>query len=112
MDYILRYPLTENDVDFLNITSIECELINSHGLKPTTQVSFDSGWCDMTTGSRIINEYDRVIFKNVSDSDLTFLTLKFGSRLKELHLGMQEIYNVAEQHNASPTSVVDSESIV
>jgi hypothetical protein len=72
----------------------------------------DSGWCDYSTGGYIVSKNDRAIFKNVSDSDLTFLTLKFGTRLKPLHKGMQEIYNVGEQHNCGPNSVIDSEVII
>lgn len=96
MDYVLRRSLTESDVDFLNITTIEYELFDSHGLKPETQLGFDSGWCDMNTGARIISERDRVRFNNVSPKELTLLTLKFGDRLKELHDGMKRIYNIVE----------------
>jgi hypothetical protein len=94
MDYVLRRSLTESDVNFLNITTIEFELFDSHGLKPETQLGFDSGWCDATTGARIISERDRVRFNNVSPEELTLLVLKFGERLKELHDGMKRIYNI------------------
>ena len=110
MNYILRYPLTASDIGFLNETTIEFEVHNTHGLKVETQ--FDSGWCDMNTGSRIIGTYDRAVFKNVSEQELTLLFLKFGNRLKELTTGFKEIYNIAEQHNASPTVVADSETII
>ena len=110
MDYILRYPLTESDLDFLNATTIEFEVHNTHGLKVETQ--FDSGWCDMNTGARIIGTYDRAVFKNVSEQEYTLLLLKFGNRTKELTSGFKEIYNVAEQHNASPAVVADSDTII
>jgi hypothetical protein len=97
MDYVLRGHLTESDIDFLNITTIEFELFDSHGLKPETQLGFDSGWCDMTTGARIISERDRVRFNNVSPEELTLLILKFGHRLKDLHDGMKRIYNIVEE---------------
>jgi hypothetical protein len=93
MDYVLRGNITEGDVDFLNFTTIDFELFDSHGLKPETNV-FDSGWCDMGTGARIISERDRVRFNNVSPEELTLLTLKFGYRLKELHDGMKRIYSI------------------
>lgn len=96
MDYVLRRSLTGSDVDFLNTTTIEFELFDSHGLKPETNV-FDSGWCDMTSGARIISERDRVRFNNVSPEELTLLILKFGERLKELHDGMKRIYNIVEE---------------
>jgi hypothetical protein len=96
MNYVLRRSLTESDVDFLNITTIEYELFDSHGLKPETKLGFDSGWCDMNTGARIISERDRVRFNNVSPEELTLLILKFGDRLKELHDGMKKIYNIVE----------------
>lgn len=110
MDYILRYTLTESDVNFLNATTIEFEVHNTHGLKVETE--FDSGWCDMNTGARIIGIYDRAVFKNVSEQEFTLLLLKFGSRLKELTNGFKEIYNIAEQHNANPAVVADSDYIV
>jgi hypothetical protein len=107
MNYILRYTLESSDIEFLNYTSIDYFL---H--KPNLLSSNDSGWCDMSTGGYIVTEKDRAIFKNVSDSQLTFLTLKFGSRIKLLHKGMQEIYNIGEQHNVGPNSVIDSEEII
>lgn len=94
MDYVLRRSLTESDVNFLNITTIKFELFDSHGLKPETKLGFDSGWCDINTGARIISERDRVRFNNVSPEELTLLILKFGDRLKELHDGMKRIYNI------------------
>lgn len=110
MDYILRYQLTESDINFLNETTIEFEVHNTHGLKPETQ--FDSGWCDITTGARIIGTYDRVVFRNVTEQEYTLLLLKFGNRPKELTSGFKEIYNIAEQHNSSPASVADSDYII
>jgi hypothetical protein len=94
MDYVLRRSLTESDIDFLNITTIEFEVFDSHGLKPETQLGFDSGWCDWSTGSRIISDRDRVRFNNVSPEELTLLMLKFGTRLKDLHSDMKRIYNI------------------
>jgi hypothetical protein len=93
MNYVLRGIITESDVDFLNNTTIEWELFDSHGLKPETNV-FDSGWCDMASGARIISERDRVRFNNVSPEELTLLMLKFGNRLKDLHSGIKRIYNI------------------
>lgn len=117
MDYILRYPLNKDDIDFLNITSIEYEIHDTLGTAALVEANFekglhDSGWCDYATNARIINDKDRAIFKNVSASQLTFLELKFGIRLKELHAGLREIYSVAEQHNASPTSVFDNPGVI
>lgn len=96
MDYILKRSLSETDIDFLNETTISFEIINSHGLAPETKLGYDSGWCDASTGARIINKNDRAMFKNVSASELTLLTLKFGDRLIDLHSGMKKIYNIAE----------------
>ncbi len=107
MDYILRYELTADDIEFLNMTSMDYDLHTPDKLGKN-----DSGWCDYSTGGYIVRKNDRAIFKNVSDIDLTFLTLKFGTRLKPLHKGMQEIYNVGEQHNCGPISVIDSETVV
>lgn len=106
MDYMLRYPITSEDVDFLNETTYEYELFNP------TVVGNDSGWCDMGTGARIITVSDRVIFRNVSPQQFTILKLKYTYRLKPLTGDIDEIYNEAQAHNAPPLSVVDSETIV
>lgn len=89
MDYVLQYPLTSDDIDFLNVTDIAFEVFNPHGLKPE---GYDSGWCDMATGARIIDKSDRVAFLNVTPEDLTFLTIRYHDRLKPLHNGFRKIY--------------------
>jgi hypothetical protein len=106
MDYILRYEITSEDMDFLNITTIEFELHNPFVDKN------DSGWCDYSTGYRIVTKEDRVIFKEPSEQQVTFLQMKFGDRLKVLHAGLREIYNVAQQHNVGANTVMDSDSII
>ena len=107
MDYILRYKLTPEDIEFLNITTIEYDLHNH-----TVGAKDDSGWCDMATGGRIVDRKDRAIFKAPTEQQITFLQIKFGDRLKELHDGLREIYNVAQQHNVDATTVMDSDSII
>jgi hypothetical protein len=88
MDYVLQYPLDHEDIAFLNSTTINYEIFDPTGeFDPN-----DSGWCDMATGARIINNTDRVAFKNVSPEQLTFLTLKYYNRLKPLHNGFKKIY--------------------
>jgi hypothetical protein len=96
MDYLLRYKLSADDIDFLNVTSIAFEIIDTHGLRPETDIT-DSGWCDASTGARIIGENDRAVFKDVQDEDLPFLTLKFGDRLRLMHLGLAAIYKYNSQ---------------
>jgi len=88
MDYVLQHPITEEDIKFLNITSIKFEIFNPH----VEQNKQDSGWCDMNTGARIITDADRVAFKDVSSEQLTFLNLKYYNRLKPLHNGFKKIY--------------------
>lgn len=96
---MLRYPLTEDDLDFLNITSIDFEIINTHGLAALTEVNLDkslhdSGWCDMTTNARIINNLDRAVFINVTPQQETMLTLKYHDRLIPLTGDELRIYKV------------------
>ena len=88
MDYILRYSLTSSDIDFINNSSIDIEIHNPD------VTGNDSGWCDMATGARLVMNNDRAIFRNVSESDLLMLKLKFDDRLKLLHEGMKSIYNI------------------
>ena len=88
MDYILRYPLTSDDVDFINNSSMDIEIHNP------TITGNDSGWCDAATGQRLVTHGDRAIFHNVSEPDLLMLKLKYGDRIKELHDGLKQIYEI------------------
>ena len=113
MDYILRYPLNPEDIDFLNVTTIDYEIHDTKGAAALVEANFnkglfDSGWCDYANNARIINEKDRAVFRNVTATQYTFLQIKYGDRLRVLHKGLREIYNVAEAHNASPEAVIDS----
>ncbi len=92
MDYVLQFPLESEDIDFLNATSIEYKVFNTHGLKTETIFEPDSGWCDMATGARIIGKDDRVAFLNVTPEQLTYLTMRYYNRLKPLHNGFKKIY--------------------
>jgi hypothetical protein len=93
MNYLLRNALTESDIEFLNETDMDFELVNTHGLKPEASM-FDSGWRDLATGQRIINHLDRVVFKNVTSEQYTYLQLRYRDRLNELTDGLKGIYNI------------------
>ena len=102
MDYLLRHRIEDADCDFLNSTSIKYDIVDSQKTtltKLATDVDemFDSGWCDMATGARIVSERDRVVFRNVSAQDHTLLLLKFGTRIRELHKGFKQIYRVTDE---------------
>ena len=106
MNYVLRFPLNFDDVEFLTETSYEYELFN-----PTVTEN-DSGWCDMGTGGRIVTGADRVIFRNVSPEQFTLLKLKYTERLKPLTGTIYDIYNEAQAHNVGPLTVLDSETVI
>ena len=89
MDYILQNELTSDDVEFLNITSIEYDL---H--MPDKLCENDSGWCDYSTGGYIVSKNDRAIFRNVTPEQETFLILKYQNRLIPLTGDELRIYNV------------------
>lgn len=94
MDIVLKGQLNEEDIDFLNATSMEFNIFNSHGLMSETVLN-DSGWCDVNTGSRIIGINDRVVFRNVQPEDLTLLNLKYYHRILILeHDGLRKIYKL------------------
>ena len=93
MDYLLRNSLTESDIEFLNETTMEFDIVNTHGLKPETELN-DSGWCDMATGARIIHHLDRAVFRNVTPAQYTYLELRYRDRLNELTDGLKGIYNI------------------
>lgn len=88
MDYVLRYSITYGDIEFINNSSMDIFIYDPR------VADNDSGWCDASTGHRIITGADRVIFRNVSEPDLLMLKLKYGDRIKELHDGMKSIYNI------------------
>ena len=93
MDYLLRNSLTDDDIDFLNETDMEFDIVDTHGLKPETNV-FDSGWCDMATGQRVVSHRDRAVFRNVTPAQYTYLQLRYRERLNELHDELKKIYNI------------------
>jgi hypothetical protein len=88
MDYVLQFPLDNDDIDFLNATSIKYEVFDPSGAYDEN----DSGWCDAATGARIISGTERVAFLDVSPEELTYLTLRYYNRLKPLHNGFKKIY--------------------
>ena len=94
MNYVLKRALSESDINFLNETTIKFEIFDTHGLKPETKIGYDSGWCDASTGARIIGKNDRAMFKNVSEPESTLLLLKFGNRLLEMNPQLNKIYSV------------------
>ncbi len=102
MDYLLQYPLSESDIDFLNETWIAFEIVDTGASSIAEMITnmredrsdiHDSGWCDAETGARLINQYDRVVFKNLSPEDLTYLMVRYSDRLKLLTADMENIYN-------------------
>lgn len=66
----------ENDVDFLNETTLSFSFEGDLG-------PFDSGWCDMVTGARILTSNDRIILEITTEEEEAFVKLKFGDRLKD-----------------------------
>jgi len=58
----------DNIKDFLNSTDINFEVISKS----------DHYFNDMFTGARILNSTDKIIFKNVTPENESFLRLKFG----------------------------------
>lgn len=74
--YLLNRSLTGNDIDFLNETAIDFD-IRSDLWGPN-----DSGWCDATTGSRIISSSDRVVFYPSTKEEEVFLQLKYLTELE------------------------------
>lgn len=94
-DYLLRNSLSDSDIEFLNETTMQFDLVNTHGLKPETN-AFDSGWCDMGTGQRIVHHLDRAVFRNISEAEYTYLELRYRGRLNELTDGLRGIYNIKQ----------------
>lgn len=70
---LLKHCIPTDDVDFLNITPIQFEFYGNKN---------DSGWCDMTTGYRILNASDKIIFFVENNEEEVVLKYKFGDRLE------------------------------
>ena len=75
--YLLDRSLTSADADFLNETDIKF-VFKTDMLAP-----YDSGWCDATTGARLIGPSDRVIFNPATKEEELFLKLKYLTELTE-----------------------------
>jgi hypothetical protein len=72
--------IPEIDVEFLNTTHLYYEFDGD--LDP-----YDSGWCDASTGARIVTRNDRITFSidDVTHSeDLLHFKLKFEGRYEEV----------------------------
>lgn len=98
MDYLLRFQIEDVDLDFLNNTTIKYDVIDVHrspfGKLVTDLDEFDSGWCDIATGARLVSERDRVVFRDVGPQELTLLLIMFPDRLKKLTAEIERIYNI------------------
>jgi uncharacterized protein related to proFAR isomerase len=92
-DYLLRNSLSDDDIDFLNETDMEFDIVDTYSVKSDSDV-FDSGWCDWATGQRMISHRDRAVFKNVTAAQYTYLQLRYRDRLNELTDGLKGIYNI------------------
>ena len=94
MDYLLRNSLTESDIEFLNETTMDFEIVNTDWHAPME--GYDSGWCDGVTGHRLITHQNRVVFRNVTAAQYTYLELRYRERLNELTDGLKGIYNITQ----------------
>lgn len=74
--FLLTHCKPEEDVDFLNITPIKY-IFAKEG------PGYDSGWCDATTGCRILSKHDSIFFYVVNNEEEAVLKFKFGDRLVE-----------------------------
>ena len=72
--FTLKYIEPFNDVDFLNLTSVQFNFEDGEN---------DSGWRDAFTGARIISSSDKVIF-DADEQDEAVLRFRFGNRLLEI----------------------------
>lgn len=72
--FLLVELIPDDDVDFLNETSIVFDFLGSKN---------DSGWCDGSTGARIVSKNDKILFSQVTTDSELLLKLKFGDRITE-----------------------------
>ena len=74
--YLLNRSLTPADVDFLNSTDIDYDIRTDLGPN-------DSGWCDYSTGARLIMASDRAVFYPATEEEEVFLKLKYLAELEK-----------------------------
>ncbi len=75
-NFLLTHCILEYDVTFLNETPIEWEFIQ--------ETPNDSGWCDATTGLRVLSSSDRIIFTTQTAEDEALLKWRYDDRLHEI----------------------------
>lgn len=74
--FLLKQLLVKEDVDFLNQCKIPFDFTDKWD-------NNDTGWCDASTGARILTERDCILFSPETKEDEITLLLKFGERIKE-----------------------------
>jgi hypothetical protein len=72
--YLLNRNIASDDIDFLNETDINYDIKTEFGPN-------DSGWCDYSTGARLVMASDRVIFHPATGEEEVFLKLKYLTEL-------------------------------
>lgn len=72
---LLKTLIPEKDVDFLNSTSIYFYFPNDS--------KNDSGWCDASTGARILSPIDSVMFVVGNSEEELTLRLRYGNRIND-----------------------------
>ena len=75
--FLLQLSNPEDDCNFLNATPIHFEFVLKFGFD-------DSGWCDGSTGSRIISKHDKIILFIEDDEEEAVIRFTFGNRLREI----------------------------
>jgi hypothetical protein len=75
--FLLQLSNPEGDCNFLNATPIQFEFLVKFGTN-------DSGWCDGSTGARIISNHDKIILFTQDDEEEAVIKFTFGDRLREI----------------------------
>ena len=69
-------PFSEADCDWLTLSGLDVFV------EPPPRMSdFDSGWCDVTTGTEILTDYHKIFINTKDDKEETWLKLRYDDRV-------------------------------
>ena len=85
--WVILPPFDRSDVDIINNLYNNEGVVDAEIIEPTV-VGIDSGWCDGTTGHRLVTDAMKIQLTVTDEKLSTLIRLKFGDRayIKEVLL--------------------------
>lgn len=85
-EWSLNERVKSDDVDFINGCGIDYKIYD-----PALFSLNDSGWCDASTGSRMLTSTMRITFNVTNKRDVHILKLKFGDAIRPMTLITEDL---------------------